>query len=187
MKLRQETIEDKNVYIVDDVLTQTEVESFYKFASSLSYARTEKSNHADQFPKYVVNFDTEKFEKNTFLGKKSKELLNQFVKDSEDYKLFRAYINLSLYGDVEFPHRDCPKDRGDITILYYINEYWEKNYDGETIFYAEGDSQFCVLPKPGRFVVFNGDIEHKGGLPSRICKTPRYTLAVKYCYKNLEL
>ncbi|KXH83270.1 FlmC family 2OG-Fe(II) oxygenase [Chryseobacterium kwangjuense] len=187
MKLRQEVIDSKNVYIIDDILTENEVNSFHKFASSLSYARTEKSIQVDQFPKYVVNFEPEKFENTTFLGKKSKELLEQFVEDSENYKVFRAYINLSLYGDVEFPHRDCPQGRGDITILYYVNEYWEKNYEGETIFYSEGDSQFCVLPKPGRFIVFNGDVEHKGGLPSRICKIPRYTLAIKYCYKNLEL
>jgi Rps23 Pro-64 3,4-dihydroxylase Tpa1-like proline 4-hydroxylase len=182
---RIEKIEGKKIYVIDDYMEESEINSFYDFAVSLPYKRSEKSTNYDEFPKFVANLNIETF-KGTFIEKKSKELFSKFYAEIENYNLFRVYINLSNYGDVEWPHRDCPKGRGDITILYYINREWHYKYGGETLFYSNKEPFYSVVPKPGRFVLFEGDIEHIGGLPNRICKLSRYTLAIKYIRNEFE-
>jgi Rps23 Pro-64 3,4-dihydroxylase Tpa1-like proline 4-hydroxylase len=91
---------------------------------------------------------------------------------------------VSSYGDVAYPHRDCAIERDDITVLYYVNKDWHYKYGGETIFYEKKDSKLALLPKPGRFVIFPGSIEHMGSVCSRICKETRITLALKYVEYN---
>lgn len=44
--------------------------------------------------------------------------MSEFVTNFDLYRLFRVYVNLSNYVDIEYPHYDCPRDREDITILY---------------------------------------------------------------------
>lgn len=180
MKLRTETIEGKKIYIVDEVLEKDEIMAFYEYVSSLAFVKKEKSTSYDEFPIFSVDFEPSLFDKETFIGKKARELMSEFVTNFDLYRLFRVYVNLSNYGDIEYPHYDCPRDREDITILYYVNSDWHYKYGGETLFYSEKDTRLAVLPKPGRFVIFPGNIEHKGSIATRICKEPRLSLALKF-------
>ncbi len=182
MKTRTEEIDDKKIYIIDDVFSGDEIEAFYEYVTGLSFTRSEKSASYDEFPIFSVDFNVKTFENDTFVGQKARELLNQFIRNAVIYKLFRAYINLSNYGDVEYPHYDCAKDREDITVLYYVNNEWHYKYGGETIFYSDKDSRIAILPKPGRFVIFPGNVEHIGSIATRICKKSRLSLALKYTY-----
>jgi len=61
-----------------------------------------------------------------------------------------------------------------------LNSDWHYKYGGETLFYSEKDTRLAVLPKPGRFVIFPGNIEHKGSIATRIWKEPRLSLALKF-------
>ncbi len=180
MELRTEFINKKKVFIIDDYFENRIIEDFYEFAKDLSYSRSEKSTASDEYPKYVVNFHEGKFLETTDIGKGLLELFKKYREDHASYKPFRAYINLSNYGDVEWPHRDCSVKKDDITILYYINKEWDYKYGGETLFYLQREPKFAVLPKPGRIVIFDGNIEHIGGLPNRTCKLSRYSLALKF-------
>ena len=180
MKLRVENVENKNIYIIDDVFSGDEIEAFYEYVKELPFTRNEKSTSYDEFPIFCTDFRPDQFEKETYVGQKARELLQQFIAKASEYKLFRSYINLSNYGDVEYPHYDCPVDANDITILYYVNKEWHYKYGGETVFYSNKDSRIAVLPTPGRFVIFPGNIEHLGSIATRICKLSRYSLALKY-------
>lgn len=180
MQVRTETIEDKKIFIIDDSISEDEIEVFHDYVMQLPFKRTEKSTSYDEFPIFSADFEPLIFEKETFIGRKARVLFDQFVTEGNRYVLKRSYVNLSNYGDVEYPHYDCALDKDDITVLYYINKKWNYKYGGETIFYADKDSRLAVLPCPGRFLIFPGNIRHMGTIASRICKESRLSLALKY-------
>ncbi|WP_454829311.1 2OG-Fe(II) oxygenase [Pseudoxanthomonas wuyuanensis] len=96
------------------------------------------------------------------------------------YRPYRAYTNVAGYGDMLFTHVDCLPGQRELTALWYLCDRWDLEWGGETMFFdAQGDAAYAVTPKPGRLVVFDGDIVHAGRPPNRICYAPRYTFAIK--------
>ena len=97
-------------------------------------------------------------------------------------ELKRVHCNVSLYGDMQLPHRDLTPG---MTWLYYSNAVWEPKWMGETIFYDSNEEPvYAVFPKPGRVVVFAADILHRGGVPSRECVAARRSVAFKFLNQN---
>lgn len=179
LSIREIKIDGKTMYVIDDCIRQEEVNQFCDMVLSLPYYRGEKSTDEDMYPIFSTDFRAERFEAETEIGRTARHLLNQFM-NGDRYKLGRAYINMCHFGDMEYPHTDCPLDSTDITVLYYVNKEWDYTWGGETKFYENHDTRIAVLPKPGRFVLFHGAIEHIGSLPMRTCPASRLTLAMKY-------
>ncbi len=97
-----------------------------------------------------------------------------------NYSPYRAYTNLSVYGDMLFSHTDCMPDAQDITALWYLCREWNTEWGGETMFFdVTGDCQAAISPRPGRLALFDGRIRHAGRPPNRVCFAPRYTFAIK--------
>lgn len=95
-------------------------------------------------------------------------------------ELTRVYGNSVLYGDHQHAHTD--NDTG-VTALYFANCQWEENWHGETIFYdRDGEAHYAVGPRPGRLVVFPGDVLHRAGVPAKTCLQPRLTVAFKFAH-----
>ena len=65
-------------------------------------------------------------------------------------------------------HVDAPywvKDNKTV-LLYLKPDLYHPNFGGETIFYDhELNAQRIVSPKPGRIVLFDGDLPHRGLAP----------------------
>jgi len=179
MKVRTERIDNNEIYVIDHTVEPEDIEKFYALVKSLSYSRNEKDDEKDKFPIFSVDFVPEKVEGSTVIGKMARQLLSEFYPD-QDFFLSRSYINMSHYGDMEYPHRDCPEQANDITILYYVNNHWDYTWGGETVFYEEKDPKILVLPAPGRFVIFPGRVEHLGSIPTRDCNQSRFSFALKY-------
>lgn len=92
--------------------------------------------------------------------------------------LSRVHCNNQPYGDLQRPHVDIPDG---VTALYFANAEWEGDWQGELIFFDRNEEPFhAVAPKPGRVVIFSGDIRHRGGVPSRACFEPRLSVAFKF-------
>lgn len=90
----------------------------------------------------------------------------------------RIYANLNLFGDFQFAHED-----GDgWTALLFANAEWREDWGGEFFAYpGEGSAfHYAIVPRPGRMVVFDGLIRHRGGVPSKFCHEPRISLAIKF-------
>jgi hypothetical protein len=90
----------------------------------------------------------------------------------------RAYANFNLFGDYQFAH----PDGDEWTALLFANDRWEDDWGGELLLYDEPTSAslaWAVPPRPGRLVVFDGLILHRGGVPSKHCLVPRVTVALK--------
>jgi len=87
--------------------------------------------------------------------------------------LFTARLFLqtpSLKREIILPHTDL--DHSHLVFLYYINDS-----DGDTIFLKNNKVFKKVSPKKGRVVIFDGSIEHSGGVP---IKSSRFVLNVDF-------
>ena len=92
--------------------------------------------------------------------------------------LERIHCNSHLYGDLQHAHVDLTPG---VTALYFANTDWHDDWQGETIFYDRaGEPHSAVAPRPGRLLVFPGDMVHRGGVPSRKCFTARLSVAFKF-------
>lgn len=92
--------------------------------------------------------------------------------------IYRIYANFNLHGDFQFAHED-----GDgWTALAFINSRWHEDWGGELVLYPERQSScaYSISPSPGRMVVFDGMIRHRGGVPSKLCLDARISLAIKF-------
>lgn len=92
--------------------------------------------------------------------------------------VYRIYANFNLHGDFQFAHEDGEG----WTALAFINSRWEEDWGGELIIYPDGDAAiaYCVAPRAGRMVIFDGMIRHRGGSPSKLCLEARISLAIKF-------
>ena len=104
--------------------------------------------------------------------------ITQELHPAKRLTLRRVHCNVHLFGDMQHIHTDIAPG---VTALYYANPRWEQDWMGETLFYDEsGDAIYAVLPRPGRLVVFDGHLLHRGGVPSRDCHEPRLSVAFKF-------
>jgi SM-20-related protein len=179
MDITEKSIQGDTVYCIDNLMTGQEISDLYDIVTKLAFVKAERSHEKDEYLSFRVDFLPEKFEKQLKVGSIARNLLTRIYPD-KNLKLWRAYINMSNFGDVEYPHTDCQKGEKDITILYYAHKQWEKAWGGEILFYANDEVVHAITPKAGRFVVFPGIVEHVGTVPTRICKNSRYSFAMKY-------
>ena len=92
-------------------------------------------------------------------------------------RLDRVHVNDSVFGEIVTPHCDIPVG---VTALYFVNSEWRDEWDGETLFYAHGEAVSAVAMRPGRVVIFPGNMLHRAGVASRRCTVARRTLAYKF-------
>lgn len=90
----------------------------------------------------------------------------------------QLHVNFDTHGQMQFVHEDPGVD---VTAIYYANPEWSPDWMGETLFYDNEDSEVlgAVTPKPGRLVLMDARIRHRGGVPSRLMFAPRVTLVAK--------
>ena len=105
----------------------------------------------------------------------------RFLRDTRlpDSVFVRCYLNAHTYGTDGYFHADSQRP-DEHTMIVYINDYWEPDWAGETVFLGEdGDIIKAVLPRHNRVVLFPSDIEHAGRSVSRKCMVLRKTLIFK--------
>lgn len=93
-----------------------------------------------------------------------------------------CYINGYTYGTDGYPHYEVPPPLAaeQRSILIYCCPRWEPAWGGETVFFDDdGDVSAAILPKPGRVLVFRGDVLHVARAPSRFCPMERRVLVFK--------
>lgn len=93
--------------------------------------------------------------------------------------LTRAYANAYTYGTGGAIHIDD----GQYTVLYYASPKWERDWNGETLFFPEDATPLTVEYIPGRIVFFNAKIPHQGREVSRFCTELRTIVAFK-CFSQ---
>jgi SM-20-related protein len=112
-------------------------------------------------------------------------IINQLVKiaralfRSKHLSITRSHSYCVPYGDVQFAHQDFDTGKG-VTGLYFANTEWREEWGSEMLFFGKsGEAEIAIAPKPGRIIVFRGDLKHRAGAPFRTCPNARYTLVVR--------
>ena len=118
-------------------------------------------------------------------GTDSAEVIKKYI-PSETYGFNRGYVNLGIHGDVNHMHMDG-KFYKCKTLLYYANQNWEYKWGGHTAFFDNnGNIKTTVEVKPGRMVIFDGNIPHTV-LPMNIRSSPSYRFTVALKFESLDL
>ena len=172
------TIENKPLWIFDDLCTQAEAESLFKGLQVSAFKRDEIARpDTQEYRHWAVNLTSEQI-RTLPVYHRAIEAIRGITK--QDFSAYRGYVNHASYGDMLFTHTDCAPDANEFTVLVYIAPEWDIEWGGETLFYDNNDDcLFACTPKPARVAIFHGSIKHVGRPPNRICYTPRYTLAFK--------
>ena len=124
------------------------------------------------------------------LWEKTKELL-----PVKDYRLKRAYINVSRFGDEDVIHVDDTDYSLGLSVILYLSGKWKITWGGQTNFYTkftekanlpnddeteyENEIIRSVIPKQNRVLVFNKNIPHSAGIISKTCLQNRYACVFK--------
>ena len=141
---------------------------------------------------YDENQEVKEIKNKTFrtIWQKTKELL-----PVKNYKLKRAYINVSRFGDEDRIHVDEEETTFGLTAILYLSGKWKITWGGQTNFYTkfkkggippnddetEYDNEIIhsVIPKKNRIVIFNKNIPHAAGILSKTCLKNRYACVFK--------
>lgn len=95
--------------------------------------------------------------------------------------LLGVYANGQTLGQDSPIHRDNKPHEPGKTVLLFCNSHWASCWGGELVFYDHQKMNVIrsVLPRPGRLVIFNGQIPHSARSPSVVCDQLRVTIAFK--------
>lgn len=94
--------------------------------------------------------------------------------------LGNVYTNMLRFMDKPKAHFDNVDSRNR-TVMFYMNDEWDYNWGGETVFYNfKKEIIKSVLPKPGRVVSFDGRIPHAARAPMTTAYQPRYITVMKF-------
>jgi Rps23 Pro-64 3,4-dihydroxylase Tpa1-like proline 4-hydroxylase len=172
-------IAGREFYICDNLIDDATVSDVAAYLSKLTYQRVEKSRPDTPVSGASCEISDEIILAPGGFFERIKTIAEEFFPKDKMRKL-RAYVNSTVYGDMYYTHRDCEPELKDITILYYANLNWDKEWGGETIYFDENyDAQAAVSVRPGRLVIARGAILHRGGVPTSICAEERRTIAYK--------
>jgi hypothetical protein len=101
------------------------------------------------------------------------------VKLKDEMHPSEIYVNIADAMTTTLPHTDRPP--GCWTLLYYPNLEWDIKWGGQTNFIDPEtmDIMAAVIPKPGRFILFQADILHQATPPTFYAPFKRLTIAMK--------
>lgn len=172
-------IEGRPIRVYDGLLAQPDVHRLTAAIEQGAFTRSEVARpETASFRHWALNIPLETAQRLP-LYQLTLDAVREF-EHGEQYKAYRSYCNHAGYGDMLFTHTDCVPGGTDLTALWFIAPEWNVEWGGETLFFnSQMDAEVVVSPKPGRLVIFDGNITHVGRPPNRICYAPRYTFALK--------
>jgi hypothetical protein len=169
------SINGKDVHVFDGVLDFSFREQAYTFVKNSTYQignedadAVESSQH-----KYMVSmwseFDFDRFGLlKAIEGTKAENLV-------KGKKLLRAHVNMSTPTDVHWAHDHVNQ----IGMLYYANKHWNHHWAGETLFFNDdlSEVEYASIYKPGRLIIFDGEIPHSVRPQSSVAPNYRFTVS----------
>lgn len=172
------------ILIFDNYLDKQEIDTnYFYFRDLVSWNFMGSGRDINKWRKfnYKLNFKNK-------IEKKLKKQTESILKDIHIFDLLkseRTYASANPYGTVHESHVDYFKDlnsKGGITVMYYLNNFWNFNFAGETVFYDKNNEDVLksIIPKPGRITIFDGSIEHCAREVRRDLNDLRMVLTFKY-------
>lgn len=177
-QIARKLVDSRELFICDNYVDRETMKRVHEQIQGLAYTRTLVSRLNDPMGASVAHIESPLLETERFYL--ALQTLGKSLFPDERFEHQRTYVNHGVFGDVFFPHHDCPDDQKDVTVLYYANLDWHSDWGGETLFYRAGyEAELAVTARPGRIVVFRGATLHRGSVPSRVCYEARLTISCK--------
>lgn len=170
----------RKLFIFDKVIQQDASEWIHRQYRDLPVTMSDSDRADTSYVKHLKHeFSPSHWQPNCpsgFMAQRARELLQEQMVEFGD--IYRVYANFNLHGDFQFAHEDGEG----WTALYFVNSNWEEDWGGELLIYPNPDSgvAYAIEPRPGRMVIFDGMIRHRGGVPSKLCFDARISLAIKF-------
>lgn len=175
--VRSHEIGGKPIFVFDGLFSDRAVRILYEYVKREPYRWDAwDSSEFDWSVRWRLSLPSSSFSR-PFL-KDVIHLVKHGLPSSSPQDIARIYVNFNLHGEIHLPHVDST--RGGYTALYIANREWDLTWQGETLFYDGDEAVFAVTPKPGRLIIFDGTIRHRGSAPSRDCYEPRINIAFKF-------
>lgn len=160
------TSSGKIIEIFDDVYTPSE--RLHHLCTIQNCPYFLGANSHDSFWQKNKTFFQTQFNQNqlnelgVFSSKSFDSILPHLNLEDQD-AIKNSWALVSTPFSTYYYHIDCTSPyKNEKTLLYYVNDRWDKNWGGETLFSDEtGEPEYAVQYKPGRIVVFDNSIEHK--------------------------
>lgn len=181
MLKRQFQVAPGRVSVFDDLLPLHELDQYCEGVSGASFVRSEFATPATQAHRHFVSEMPLTILHQLPILKRTLSAIAAHAASEQPYHAYRAYTNYAGFGEMLYSHIDCAPGSGELTALWYLCTQWDTEWGGETVFFEpDGDAVGLVSPRPGRLVIFDGDVRHVGRPPNRICSQPRFTFAIKF-------
>ena len=173
-------VDGERIHIIDGLFDPAIVVMIERLVVDLPYFRNNYDSAISEPGRHLRhNFSATMIDKFPLLRGFRDDILTRVRQiDAARGEAVEQFFALDQYfGAVQYPHHDTP---GGMTAIYFANAEWPPNWQGELVFYdKDGEPQCVVAPKPGRLCVFNGEIIHRGGVPSPLCRKQRLTVVLK--------
>lgn len=166
----------KNIHVYDNAIPFADAEDWFRLTSNLSFAIGWSDRYSTDRRQGCLHHKMTVVPNNIY--ETFKPILNHYLdteKPLESYSV-TGVINLTKPGDIHFTHTHKNK----LVLLYYLNLDWEQEFYGETLFmdYDNNDACVCVIPKPRRVVIFDGNIPHTIRPQSSLGPQFRYSMTL---------
>lgn len=173
------TLGGKTINLHDDVFSSEEVERMHITLLGADFTCLHASKESTRdIREWNANFDLNDL-RSIDLCEVAKRAAEQYS-GRQNLELYSGFCNAFRYGDETFTHHDSSHAE-DISVLYYVNSKWERDWAGETLFFDdENSTALAVCPVPGRLIVFSGDVSHRSGLPSKGSQELRLTFSMRF-------
>jgi SM-20-related protein len=171
----------RRIFVLDDVLTTGAVESIHEFLCKMPVTLTDADRpDTIEFKHFKYDFVSPGEQCNEPFANALIDVARGFLeaRGIATGPLYRVYLNVNLFGDYQFAHTD-----GDgWTALLFGNARWGEDWGGEIIFYDEDQDaySYAISPKPGRMLIFDSTLYHRGGVPSKLFHGARMSVAIKF-------
>ena len=171
------TSDGRFIEIYDDVFPAYLRQHHIQFAQNSSYGLVGNASTGIQWQLKDTFFLSRFSPENLMFFKFENEELSERLKD---YEFDRCWIISSNPVSNFYYHTDTSPFEDKITVLYYINTRWDRNWGGETLFANDnGECEIAVEYKPGRVVIFDSCIEHKPASISTYADEFRFIFALQ--------
>ena len=171
--------QSRRLFVLDNVVKPQDVSQLYRFFRNLPYRYLDSDRFdTTDYRHFGYTFEEEPPTDHPVVAFFAGAAMAHLRSHGLDVgRVKRAYVNLNLYGDVQFAH----EDGDEWTAVAFVNDVWKSDWGGELLVYddAAAGLAHAITPAPARLVVFDGLLTHRGGVPSKLTTEPRITLAIK--------
>ena len=154
----------ESIFIYDNFFPSNEQYYFETLANEVKYGPIFNYINRPEYFFLGCKFNKNDIDNIRLLDSPSFQKISQFI---ENKSIVRAWILANTSSSKYEYHTDWNNNQDFITLTYYINTVWDKNWGGETLFCNNyGNVELAIEYKPNRLIVFPSKLLHKPSMHS---------------------